>query len=361
MSTFVQQEINNRNRWVYFTKRRWIAHALYWAWVLFVGTIARSEQSITPSVIFVNFFLVNLHIAVFFYLYCLYLIPYFFKRDKNIQFWLLLMLFFFLLPVSDTFFNLTYLNNSMPVEERLPADFWSAYLNTTYLYLGNFMLFSMMLFFMEKNEENDLVMELELEKKEIELVKLDLLKTNISPDFMMRSLSQLKRSATVPEPYTPESIITFSELLRYRLYRGKQLQSPLIEEIEALETFINFINYDQLHNNLRADLQMSGDPAGKEVAALALINVLEPFCKIIPDKPATLNLSIQILTDTLLVTIIYDKTATALLVSDLQQYGTDYINLYGSAILFNFENCADATCRIEMTLPLLSNNIIQAG
>jgi len=353
MSTFVQQEINKRNRWVYFTRGRWIAHVLYWTWVLFFGTISRLEQSITPSVLLVNFFLANLHIAVFFYLYCLYLIPYFFKRNKNTQFWLLLLLFFFLLPVSDTFFNLTHLNNYMPAAERLPTDFWSAYLNTTYLYLANFMLFSMMLFFMEKNEENDLVVELEQEKKEIELVKLDLLKTTISPDFIMRSLSQLKRAAAVPEPYTPESIITFSELLRYRLYRGKQLQTPLNEEIEALKIFINFINYDQLHNNLRADLQISGDPAGKDVAALALINVLEPFCKAVPDKPADLKLNIQILTDTLLLTIVYDKTATDALVSDLKRYGQDYINLYGSTVLFNFENCEDATCKIEMTLPLL--------
>ena len=244
----------------------------------------------------------------------------------------------------------------MPVAERLPADFWSAYLNTTYLYLGNFMLFSMMLFFMEKNEENNLVVELEQEKKEIELVKLDLLKTNISPDFIMRSLSQLKRTATVPEPYTPESIITFSELLRYRLYRGKQLQTPLSEEIEALKTFINFINYDQLHNNLKADLKISGDPAGKDVAALALINVLEPFCKVIPDKPADIKLNIHILTDTLLLTIHYDKPASGALVSDLKQYGQDYINLYGSSVQFNFENCEDATCKIEMTLPLLLND-----
>jgi len=244
----------------------------------------------------------------------------------------------------------------MPVAERLPADFWSAYLNTTYLYLGNFMLFSMMLFFMEKNEENNLVVELEQEKKEIELVKLDLLKTNISPDFIMRSLSQLKRAATVPEPYTPESIITFSELLRYRLYRGKQLQTPLSEEIEALKTFINFINYDQLHNNLKADLKISGDPAGKDVAALALINVLEPFCKVIPDKAADIKLNIHILTDTLLLTIHYDKPASGALISDLKQYGQDYINLYGSTVQFNFENCEDATCKIEMTLPLLLND-----
>lgn len=354
MSTFVKQEINKRNRWVYFTKRRWIAHVVYWVWVLLIGTVFRISEPITVSVIYNQFLLANLFIAAFFYIYCLFLIPYFFKRNKNVQFWLWLTFLLLTMPIPSYLFNHHFVEwTGEHTPDRGPL---SNYLDQVYSYLANFMIFSIMLFFMEKNEENDLLMEVEQEKKEIEQVKLDLLKTNISPDFMMRSLKQLKRAAIVPETCTPDAIITFSELLRYRLYRGKQLQTPLSEEIGALKTFVSFVGYDNAHNNLLISLQIDGDLEGKNIAALALINIMEPFCKVIPESLTALQLDIRILQTKLEVQILYNKKATPMLMADLNQYGVDYINLYGDAVLFNFENCADDTCKIDVTLPLLAHH-----
>lgn len=213
MSTFVQQEINKRNRWVYFSRYRWLAHVAYWAWVLIVGTFMEVKVPVTPSIVLNHFILANLHIAVFFYLYCLILIPYFFKRNKNLIFWLLVLASFLLIPVSDVYFSKNFVHYTGVDMTDRPKGFIGNYVMVLLGYLINFLIFSMLLFFMEKNEENNLLLEVEQEKKEIEQVKLDLLKTNISPDFMMRSLNQLKRSALVPEPYTPQSIIKFSELL----------------------------------------------------------------------------------------------------------------------------------------------------
>ncbi len=356
MSTFVQQEINKRNRWVYFSKYRWLAHVAYWTWVLIVGTFMAVNVPVTPSILLNHFILANLHIAVFFYLYCLILIPYFFKRNKNLIFWLLVLASFLLIPVSDVYFSRSFVHyTGIDMTDR-PKGFLGNYMLVVMGYLINFLIFSMLLFFMEKNEENNLLMEVEQEKKEIEQVKLDLLKTNISPDFMMRSLNQLKRSALVPEPYTPESIIKFSELLRYRLYRGKQLQTPLAEELQALEDFISFIAFDQSSNRLRVELQVTGNTETKFIAALALVNVMEPFCKLIPDHPALLKLNVFIADDTLQLNIIYNQQATAALFTDLNQYGADYTGLYGNSIQFNFEECDDDSCKIEMILPLISKH-----
>lgn len=353
MSTLVQQEINKRNRWVYFSKYRWLAHVAYWAWVLIMGTYMTVKVPVTPSIVLNHFVLSNLHIAIFFYLYCLVLIPYFFKRNKNLVFWLLALLSFFLIPVSDVFFNKNFVHLTGEDKASAPQGFMGHYLEALFGYLINFLLFSMLLFFMEKNEENDLQLEMEQEKKEIEQVKLDLLKTNISPDFMMRSLNQLKRSALIPEPYTPESIIKFSELLRYRLYRGKQLQTPLTEELQALQDLISFIGYDKASNQLTVEMQVQGAAELKYIAALALVNVMEPFCKLIPEHSASLKLNLLINEDNLQLEILYDQQASESLFSDLQQYGADYTELYGSAIQFNFENCPGGSCKIEMILPLL--------
>lgn len=353
MSRFVEQEIHKRNRWVYFSNYRWMAHVAYWTWVLIIGTLSSPNAPLTAGYIFRHFVLANLHIAAFFYLYCLFLIPYFFKRGKYHTFWLLLLLSLALIPWLDIHFN-QLLNKFTKKTALMPnSGFWINYLYVVLGYIGNFLMFSVLLFFMEKNEESGLIAELEQEKREIEQVKLDLLKTNISPDFMMRSLNQLKRAALVPEPYTPESIIKFSELLRYRLYRSKQLQSPLTEELQALRDFISFIGFDHQSNHLSVELQVLGDPENKMIAALALINLLEPFCKTIPEISAKLKLMIRIEADVLSIDIIYNQKVTDNLFTDLEKYGADYIQLYGDAVYFNFENCEDETCRIEMILPLI--------
>lgn len=354
MSTFIQQEINKRTRWVYFSNYRWMAHLAYWTWVLIIGTLMRVTVPITPEVILNHFILANANIFLFYYLYCLFLIPYFFKRNKNLQFWVLLSISFLVLTVSNVYFERHYLHVADYPGENMNMGFWESYRNTVSSYVFNFLFFTMLLFFMEKNEENSLGLEMDLEKKEIELVKLDLLKTNISPDFIMRSLKQLKKTAIDEEPYTPQSIITFSELLRYRLYRGKQRQTPLQEEIAALQTFIEFITFNSQNNNLIADLEIIGETKDKFVVPLVLVNILEIFCKVVPEHMAQLSLKLLIKEDLLMMTIVYDKKAEGQLLADLDQYGTDYSLLYGEMIDFTFDNCEDDTCRIEMKLKLLS-------
>jgi len=354
MSTFIQQEINKRTRWVYFSNYRWTAHLIYWLTVLYIGTILPAKGPVTPAMVLNDFLLANINIAIFYYTYCLFLIPYFLKRNKYLLFWGLLAISFFVLTLNSFYFSLHFVHYSQGNGLNMRHGFWANYLIVARGYIYNFLFFAMLLFFMEKNEENSLVIEMEEEKKEIESVKLDLLRTNISPDFLIRSLKQLKKAAADQEPYTPESIITFSELLRYRLYRGKQLQSPLKEEIAALNTFIDFIGFDHQHNNLSVKLDINGElPDGKSIAPLALINILEPFCKVIPEHPAVLILQLYIKTDLLELSIVYNKEAKDQLLSDLDQYGKDYQLLYADTVYFNFENCKDDTCRIEMKLPFL--------
>ena len=168
----------------------------------------------------------------------------------------------------------------------------------------------------------------------------------------MRSLDQLKRSALQDEPYTPTSIITFSEVLRYRLYRGKQAITPLREELATLESFIKFITFDYQNNNLLVTLECSGNPDNKSIAALSLINIMEPFCKVIPDQPTVLSFKIHINEELLQVHIDYDKRAAGSLLDDLTAYGDNYNSLYGETIHFQFENCEDDHCKIELVLPI---------
>ncbi|RZK80924.1 MAG: histidine kinase [Pedobacter sp.] len=346
----VELEINNKNRWVYFSKNRWMAHVAYWIWVMIVGTILVVDVPLTPSIFINHFILDNLVIASFFYLYCLYLIPYYFKRGKHLQFWLLVAVLFFSMPAVDVFFNKTFV--TLSYHQRPNTGFLDSYFGSIGGFLLNFLLFSMMLFFMEKNEEGHTLIELEKEKQEIEQVKLDMLKTNISPDFLMRSLSQLKQAAIAQDDGTPESILTFSDLLRYRLYTNRRQHTTLQEEVDALGSFIHFIELNHHRNNLKINFQIQGTTEGKGIAPLALINILEPFCKAISNQPVTLAMILLIDDDNLVLEMDYSLRAGETLLADLQQYGDNYHQLYGNCVKFTFENCEDNRCLISLTLPV---------
>lgn len=349
MSNFVQLEINERNRWVYFSKYRWVAHIGYWITVLIVGTLMRAKGPITPSLIYHHFFLGNLMIASFFYLYCLYLIPYFFKRNKYMLFWTLVVAGYLIITFLDIHFNRAFVHYTDPVPPTDHDSFLTTYLRELYGFLHNFLFFSIMLFFMEKNEENSTLLELEKEKKEIEQVKLDFLKTNISPNFILRSLHQLKVSAKVPEESTPEAILTFSDLLRYRLYRGRQSRSPLKEELSAFTSFVHFIGFD---HQLRITWNVQGAAENKQLAPLALINLLEPFCKVSNEKPVTLDIILLIEAEELLMEMNYGAYAGPELIADLEAYRENYMQLNGDAVKFHYEQSEENLFQVRLSLPL---------
>ena len=349
MANIVELEINNKNRLVYFTRYRWVAHVAYWIWVLVVGTLLSVKVPITPTVLLNHFILDNLLIAIFFYTYCLFLIPYFFKRNKNILFWSIVLASYLIIPAIDVFFNRQFVHLS--VGHSHSGTFLAIYGSNLNNYLFNFLIFSMMLFFMEKNEEGHTTIEVEKEKQEIEQVKLDMLKTNISPDFLMRSLAQLKQSAAEMTESTPEAILTFSDLLRYRLYSKMKQCTKLSEELDVLKSFRHFIDLDK-HSNLRINLQIQGDPTDKAIAPLALINIVEPFCKAHSNQPVILNMILLIEDKSILLEMDYSLRANQILLADLEEYGKNYRQLSGGQVKFHFENCEDERCLISLTLPV---------
>ena len=351
MTNIVELEINKKNRLVYFTRYRWVAHVAYWIWVLVVGTLMTVKVPITPSVLFNHFILDNLFIAAFFYTYCLYLIPYFFKRNKNVAFWSIVLVCYLVIPAIDVFFNRHFVHLSTPVNHA-KSSFLISYVSNLSNYLLNFLIFSMLLFFMEKNEEGHTEIEMEKEQQEIERVKLDMLKTNISPDFLMRSLAQLKQSAADMSESTPEEILAFSELLRYRLYSKHKQCAKLREELEALKSFIHFIDLNKHNNNLTINFEFQGDPGDKSIAPLALVNIMEPFCKAHSNQPVILNMILLIEDQSVLLEMDYSLRANPILLADLQEYGDNYQQLYGGSVKFHFENCEDDRCLISLTLPV---------
>ena len=136
MADIVELEINNKSRLVYFTRYRWIAHVGYWTWVLIVGTLLTVKIPITTAILFNHFILDNLLIAVFFYTYCLYLIPYFFKRNKNFKFWSIVLACYLIIPAIDVLYNKNFVHLSTP--QTANSGYLISYASNLSNYLLNF-------------------------------------------------------------------------------------------------------------------------------------------------------------------------------------------------------------------------------
>ncbi len=335
MISYVQREIDQKNRLVYFHHGRWVWHLCYWLFVLVVGTILIKQDKLTARIIFEDFILGNLVIAGFFYLYCLCLIPYFFKRNKLKTFWLLLVASIICIPmVSMAFYGMLGQwvpslkpDATIPLVQRYGIELQS--------YLFNFLIFSVMLYFMERNEMRRTVIEQEQEQTAIQKVALDTLKMQVSPEFLLQSLDQLKSLTLQKSTVAPEAVITFSDLLRFRLYRGREAQLPLTEELQALQSLVRFTTLG-LQNGPEVVMECQGDATHYQIAPLTLVNLAEPFCRCTAIH--TLQIIVMIEGSELNVEISTPAAFPDGLVTELEEYQHNLQRFYGDSSTFMVQN-----------------------
>jgi hypothetical protein len=87
---------------------------------------------------------------------------------------------------------------------------------------------------------------LDKEKSETELI---LLKQQINPHFFFNTLNNLYALSIKKDKATPEVILRLSELMRYVIYKGKEQQVKLAEEIKYLKDYIS-LQQIRLHKQL---------------------------------------------------------------------------------------------------------------
>ena len=113
--------------------------------------------------------------------------------------------------------------------------------------------------------------ELEKEKTTTELT---LLKPQINPHFFFNTLNNLYALSITKDEQTPEVVLQLSELMRYVIYRGKEEQVSLEEEIKYIEDYVQ-LQQIRLHKQL--DFQFHKDLSGPlpQVAPLLFIVLVE--------------------------------------------------------------------------------------
>ncbi len=241
-----EQHIDSQLKNHYFKDYRWILHIVYWLHVYVFGQMHHNETLFSWEGFLLNFLYDNWIIIVFYYIFALLLVPKLFKKNKYYSFWFWLICMFIVLPLLNYLFAYSF-------ESYLPERYQDASINNTFLvncynfyrvYLLNFILFAAFLFLVEttegiRNYKAGVKADLETQKSQKKL-----LKTKIEPTFIMQTLDRIIDQAEQASNTTGATIVQFSDVLRYRLYKSQTDVIHLDAELEQVK------NAFQLYNKL---------------------------------------------------------------------------------------------------------------
>ena len=137
------------------------------------------------------------------------------------------------------------------------------------------------------------------EKERIEQEKLmtdlQLLKTQIRPDFLFSSLEQMYNYTKKKSPEAPKLLLKFSDLLSYMLYECDDIKVALEKEMIMTEEYM-LLEKMRHGNSIEMEIGMRGDVLNKEIAPLMLLPFIENsfrHCATVAEQP-WINLDINI-------------------------------------------------------------------
>ncbi len=120
-------------------------------------------------------------------------------------------------------------------------------------------------------KQNNQIVELEKEKTRTEL---DLLKEQLNPHFFFNTLNNLYALSLQQSKQTPDSIMQLSELMRYVIYKGKQAQVSIGEEVKYINDYMQ-LQQIRLRKNLDFRFTMDVSDNMQPVTPLLLIVFVE--------------------------------------------------------------------------------------
>jgi sensor histidine kinase YesM len=110
---------------------------------------------------------------------------------------------------------------------------------------------------------------------EQKIIEFNLLQSQLSPHFLFNTLNNLYGISIEQHERIPPLLLKLSHLLRYSVYGGKKQMVPLTEEIDYIQTYIEFEQIrigDRLV--LKTNIEDIADP-GVKIAPMVLIVFIE--------------------------------------------------------------------------------------
>lgn len=306
LNNYLHHRLDRKNRGIYFKKGKWVIHVVIFI-AMYAITVAKlggkideikgeskttvvyesnkgsSTIKITGKPIenyidgstFIAGFISILPFLLFFYFYCLYLIPACFKRNRKKLFWQLLAGSLIGCSLLQVLLHYAFVGLLPQLGRYMDDGAWAFTWYTFRDFAGIFFGFTTMLFFMELLEEVRTSKDIHAHEHEINITELNRIKMQMNPSFMASSLDKISCLAATQDDKAPEAIVGFADVLRYRLYRSKIDKVFLEEELQQLSNLFKFQN--NINSRPCCTLEVEGDTKNKGIPPLALINIAEPL------------------------------------------------------------------------------------
>jgi two-component system, LytTR family, sensor kinase len=126
--------------------------------------------------------------------------------------------------------------------------------------------------------------QLELMEKEKVKTELDYLKAQINPHALFNSLNTIYGHIEKSNQVARNTLLQFSELLRYQLYECTEEKVSLEKEINYINDFISFHRLRK-DENLQINFQIEKIKPGLEIAPLLLVVLIENAFKFVSSFP----------------------------------------------------------------------------
>lgn len=146
----------------------------------------------------------------------------------------------------------------------------------------------------------------QLEREKIQ-TELQLLKLQLSPDFLFNSLDQLATMTVQKSQYAPELVLKLAHLLRYVLYESQAELVPLAREVDVIEHYL-FLQRIIHPTRLEVSFTVRGCTEYPSIAPLSLFPIVENAFNQLPatraDEPVWVSVDLAASDTTLTLKVI---------------------------------------------------------
>lgn len=355
---YIARELFRKNQGVYFKKGKWVLHVIFF--VAFMGTFSFKLNGNTFQLYSANTtmgaFISTLPFLVFFYVYCLYLVPACFKGNKVRKFWLLLIGMLIVFPLLDVMVQQLIAPYFPAIKKKIGSMAATALVLDAYKnFIGSFTGFTSMLFLMELLEGVRTTREIDDSKRQLLDTERQLIKTRMDPAFINQSLDGITHLSAIGHADAPDAVIRFSDVLRYRLYRSAVNAVPLEEELQQLGNLVRFHN--AIHGAAGfCSLEIDGSATGKSLPPLSLINLAEPLLKLYQPGSVWSLLFYLLIEDQEIQVAIEMNSRHEEIYSTSEEIKNNLQSIFGSTASLSIETERDANS-IRICIPIQNNSI----
>lgn len=352
IQSYIDHKIHKRNLGIYFRGGRWLFHIVTLLMTLFYYHIIYiSKCNITGHRWFSwqQTLLLTAPFIIFFYTFCLVLIPLCFKQNKLKKFWSYFLIAMLIFPLIEYGAYQWVKSNFL---SQLNITIYSISIGKAYLnFITGFIGCCSILYFMELLEEISSNKESWQNQEEIAATELRRIKTQMHPEFMVRSLGGIAALAQNKNDHAPEAVVDFSDVLRYRLYRSKEKLIALEQELSQLQKLIQLHNYLPQQNGT-AELEINGTPEQYWIVPLSLLNIAEAMLATFkPEQDWNMFLFLLIDDNEIQVALELNSSPNAAINTQIESLRTELEQILYSGINFTVET-QESSYSLRVCIPI---------